>query len=379
MRVVYNGLFLTRPLTGSGQYTAGLLSELPSVMGTDEHVVLVPEVLEGEVPDGVRLEHVPVSRARLGRGLALDRWETHDVRGALRRLKADLYHAPYPTPPVPTDVPVVMTVHDMIPWRRSEYRRGWRRQLKSRRQLAGIAQATHLLTVSESAKQEIVQGTDRHPTDITVTYDGVVADRFTDIIPAAREEVRKRYDLRRPYVLYFGGFDRRKNVRGLVAAFAQSGLAQTHDLVLAGAVSAPRTALYEDFTRLPALINQHQLGEAVRRLGFVSKEEKPALLAEADVFAYPSLAEGFGLPIAEALAAGTPVVTSAIPPVQELFAEGVMMVDPGATEELAAALREAVSSPSATKIEAGRKIVQALTWRAAAEKTAAVFRHAMLG
>lgn len=375
MRIVHNGLFLTRPGTGTGEYSTHLLAELAKAMPEDEHLVLTPDRVKN-APSGLTVKTVPLKRRWRGRGLALDEWETRGVATVVDELKADVFHSHYPTPPVPTDVPVLMTVHDVIPWRWPQYRASVRRRLKLRRIKKGISMANHILTVSETSKNEILAVTDRHPADITVTFDGVDDSLFRRVSDKETTAITEKYGLTRPFILYLGGYDYRKNVRRLLQAFARSGMARSHDLVLAGALSAPQTALYRDYADLPGLARKHGIASSVQQIGYVPDDEKPALLSAAEAFVYPSLDEGFGLPIAEALAAGTPVIASAIPSTKELFGSAVTMFDPENTNEFAKVLREQLSRPSSTN-RSGVDTARRYTWQTVAEKTARAYRSAI--
>lgn len=372
MKIAYNGLFLTRPHTGMGQFTAHLFAELPKALPAAEHVAIVPG--RATAPKGMDLELLKPSHYGLGQGLALDRWETHDLPKRAAALGAGVLLTPYPIPPTDVEIPVVMTVHDMIPWQLSAYRRSLRSRLKLRRILEGIREADRLLTVSKFARDSITALTDVDPRQITIVYDGL-DDRYRKRpSTAAIAKVRRTHKLRRPYVLYLGGYDYRKNVRRLIAAFAASGVAATHDLVLAGAVTAPPGALYDDYRQLPELLRTAGIAAQTKRLGFVDEAEKPALLAGAAAFVYPSVAEGFGLPILEALGLGVPVAAGQIPSTRELFPGAVTLFDPADPADLAAVLKRVVKSPPKARIAKGRAVAKRYTWPAAAKRAAAVLR-----
>jgi glycosyltransferase involved in cell wall biosynthesis len=377
IRVAVNGLFLARPHTGMGRYTLGLLRALPAAMQETEFVVFSPEKPDRslKLPAAVRNVVVPTKRSLFGRGKAIDEWERNKLGLAASQLKAHLIFQPYPTPPIrnPYKVPVAMAVHDMIPWQLSRYRRALRSRLKLRGVLDGIRQADGIITVSRASAEAVTWASGVPAERINVTYEGLESDYAKKPSAAVLTKVRKHFGLGRPFVLYVGGYDFRKNVRRLIQGFADSGLAAGHDLVLAGAVSAPASVLYEDYHKLPQLIAQSGIGGQTKVLGFVSEEEKRALLAAADSFVFPSLAEGFGLPILEALAAGTPVAASEIATNQELFSGAYEPFRPDRVGELAKALRDATLEPDTAKIARGNAAVDRFTWKESARLTAKAF------
>lgn len=378
MRVIHNGLFLTRPKTGIGQYTSRLLKALAKD-GRHQHIALVPEMPEHRLK-GVEIEVVPPSRSWLGLGLALDYWESHDLATAARKLGADIFHTHYQTPPPRTgDIPVVMTVHDMIRWQLPPYKRSLRRKIKFAKQMRGIRRATHLCTVSETAKADIIRLAHVPATRITVTYDGLDASQCAPSSASRVTAVKKKYGLKRPFVLYIGGYDYRKNVRGLVTGFAASGLARTHDLVFVGAKGTPPALLfdrlYSDLKQLPELIRRAGLQRAAKRLPFVSEDEKQALLTGADCFVYPSLAEGFGIPVLEALALGTPVAASDIPVHRELFKSAFAGFDPKLTADIGKTIRQVASHPDAKRAGVGRQLARRYTWDSVARRTAKIYER----
>lgn len=357
MKVLCNGLFLTRPNTGIGQYTRLLLPELAKAMPKDELMVAVPERIRG-----LKLKQVviPVSRSVFGYGVALNSWERHTIARATDEQKADLILTTYPTSPVATDRPVVMTVHDLIPWQDPAYRS----TLRSRRKLAlvkrGIHSAQHLLTVSETSKRALVEkfNTSR----VTVTYEDIDPALRKPAAKAAVAKARKKYGLDRPYSIYVGGFDARKNTRLLPEILASSHLAPTHDLVALGEPGLP-AKLYRDYLAVRTDPN-------IRTTGFVSEADKHALLTGADALIYPSRLEGFGLPVLEALAVGTPVAAGDSEAIHELFQPAVRLADANDPIALGAALAAAVTKPFPKA--AASQILRRYSWSKTAKLTAAV-------
>jgi glycosyltransferase involved in cell wall biosynthesis len=370
MNLALNGLFLSRPHSGTGQYLHGLLGALANLPDL-KITVLVPEAHEASVPDNVELRVVAPTLGRLGWSAALHVWETRDVARAVAGLGVDLYHTPYPTPPVKPGVPVVMTVHDLIPWQFPIYRRGLARRLKQRRILAGINRADQLIAVSEQARQEIISLTHLDPRRVELTYEGI-DPFFTETVPDADiTAARDRFNLTKPYLAYVGGFDYRKNVRLLPAAMVASGLAGTHELVVMGQPAKPGDPLQADYRNLKQLAAEAGASESLRLTGFVSATDKRALLKGAAGFIYPSLAEGFGIPVGEALAVGTPVAASDIPVHREIWEGAFTAFDPEQADAAGRALEQIIKHPPDPA--AGRERVARYDWPTAAAKTAEAY------
>lgn len=380
VRIAFNGLFLTRPHSGMGRYSHGLLPALAKALTNAEILVFVPEPVDFAVPAKVKVVEVPPKRFWLGRGVALDDWERRTMPRAVAEAGASLYHAPYDCPLPDFRIPAVMTVHDMIPWQFPYYRRSARSRAKAKRKLDGIRRADRIVTVSQASAEAISAVAGVPSQLISVAHESVSEAFKKKPTAAAIKAAAKRHRLPRPYVFYIGGFDYRKNVRGLIAAFARSGLAETHDLVIGGTVTAPNSALYADFHRLSILLRQAGIHGQTRLVGDLEEAEKAAVMAGADCFAYPSLAEGFGVPILEALAVGTPVTASSLPVTRELFAGAVSTFDPYDPDDIATILRRAVDSPPKAMITRGRTLARtAYTWEKTAKTVARTYQAALSG
>jgi glycosyltransferase involved in cell wall biosynthesis len=232
-----------------------------------------------------------------------------------------------------------------------------------------IARADVLLADSESTRRDLIELL-RVPEDrVFVVYAGVEA-RFRpepDPDDAAR---RQRYALERPYILSVGTLQPRKNYRRLIQAFHR--LAQeygvSHDLVIAGG----KGWLYDD---VYATIDALRLEGRVRVLGFVDDDDLPALYRGADAFAFPSLYEGFGIPVLEAMGCGTPVVTSNVSSLPEVAGDAALQVPPDDVDALADALWRSISDTALRQVHRTRGFEQVarFTWRRAAEDLLGVY------
>jgi len=202
------------------------------------------------------------------------------------------------------------------------------------------------------------------PEKITVIHPGV-ADAFFECPPEAVDAARKFYKLHRPFVLFVSTIEPRKNLDLLLDAFEALPvtLREHHDLVVAGPIgwASDRTI--------------HRLRD-VRYLGYIPEAHLAALTAAATVFAYPSLYEGFGFPVVQAMAVGVPVITSNVSSLPEVAGEAALLVDPRSQSELRSALSRVLTSPDlrASLSISGRERAKSFRWADCAAKSLSFFK-----
>jgi glycosyltransferase involved in cell wall biosynthesis len=197
---------------------------------------------------------------------------------------------------------------------------------------------------------------------VEVIYPGV-PESFFEATAADVHAVREKHGLRRPYVLFIGTIEPRKNVPGLIAAYSKLPRAtrEEYELVLAGPVGWSE----------PETVEQIRHAEGVRCLGYVPEPDMPGITAGAVALAYPSFYEGFGFPVAQAMAAGVPVMTSDLSSLPEIAGDAALLIDPQSTEEMRNALDRLLTSPElrARLGGAGRRRAQQFRWDLSARKS----------
>jgi len=244
------------------------------------------------------------------------------IPAELRRLEAGLYHSPYYLMPYRPAVPAVLTVYDLIPLRHPEHS-----TLRARllfRWLTRLALRTtrHVIAITETARHDFIAEFGLAPAHITAIP--LAPSPLFEPQPAALlAAVREKYGLAQRFVLYAGSNKPHKNLVGLVSAWtAPAGLAEAAhaELVIAG----PWDERYGEARRLA-----DAAGDAsIRWLGRVPDADLAALYAAATVFVFPSLFEGFGLPVIEAMACGTPVICSNVTALPEVAGDAAVLFDP---------------------------------------------------
>ncbi len=197
--------------------------------------------------------------------------------------------------------------------------------------------ADHLIANSEYTKQDIVN-TYKVPEDrVTVAYPGVNRKEFRPARDAQIKKIREKYGLEKPFILYLGTLEPRKNVLSILKAYASLGNREDFNLVLAGKKGWMYSKIFEEVKELG-------IEDGVVFTGFVSDGDKPAFLSAAEVFVYPSFFEGFGMSVIEAQACGTPVITSNVTSLPEAAGEAALYVDPYKVDDLKNAMEKLLFS-----------------------------------
>ena len=349
MHVVVSGWFWGQPHTGSGQYLHRLLPHLAAQSAPpretnaadrpDHHQPHAPDQgannrkptrytlllpcnpEDSEHPDALaacpsQLAAVVAPPPPLPRQLAKLYWEQVTVPRFSRSLGADLLLVPYWAAPLWQPAPTVVTVHDLIPLLLPPYRGGWTNRQYTRLVSTSARRCAAVLTVSEASKRDIVRHLGLPEERVIAVYHGPnrehkdAEQNDADCSPSRTSHVARKYALPERYFLYLGGFDVRKNLKGIVDAYRRYldlGGDPAVKLVVAGKLPHTDTHFFPDPQRL---VRQLGLTDSVHFIDWVDEEDKEPLFAGAAAFLFPSLYEGFGMMLLEAMAAGSPVITS---------------------------------------------------------------------
>jgi glycosyltransferase involved in cell wall biosynthesis len=388
MRIGINALFLQKPATGMGQHLLHLLEGLDKLQEKDQqYVLLAPRfrraytVRAPQFSDRFREVEAVSTLARLGENVEQVWWEQVGIVRAGAHERIDLLHCPYWSNPLLSPWPTVVTVHDVIQFVLKEY--AWRKISRVYFGLVSRAarRADAIITVSECSKRDIVKLLRLPPERIHVIGNAVDDDIFYPVRDAwALANVRERYGIGSRFILYFGGFDMRKNVPRLIEAYARlpEHLGREYQLVVAGRYHNLGHPLFPD----PR--------QTVRRLGLegnvvftgqIREQDKAPLYSAATVFAFPSLYEGFGIPVLESMACGTPVLTSNLSALPEVAGDAGLLVDPYDTDAICRGLADLLDRQERRDDLARRGLEQArrFTWRQVAQETVRVYKEVVYG
>ena len=284
----------------------------------------------------------------------------------------DIFHSPDFTLPPVRNAKKLLQIHDLSFLRVPEHADPRLRRFLETVVPRCVQQANLVLADSQHTKRDTVELL-QVPSDRVMVILGAVEPGFHPVRDEQElERVRACYDLPESFILGLSTLEPRKNFIGLIEAYDMlvGRTAAPHHLVIGGG----KGWLYEDIFRRVAELG---LEDRVHFLGFVAEENLPALYTLADVFAYPSFYEGFGLPVLEAMACETPVVASNASSLPEVVGEAGLMVSPADTEGLARALERILTDPSLREmlVAHGRDQASRFTWERAARQLLSAYLH----
>ncbi|MDH7486509.1 MAG: glycosyltransferase family 1 protein [Anaerolineae bacterium] len=375
MRVGVDGRYIQDHFPGIGRYTYSLINALASLATDDTLVVLYNPALPNSRYDLTALTRYPnVELVRLDVP-TFSLAEQLRLPSVISRLSCDVFHSPYYVKPYRLPVLSILTLYDVIPTRYpAYYPRRTRLLIRWLHRLA-LRTAAHCIAISETTRADFVRYYGLAPQRITAIP--LAADEhFRPAEPAAIAAVRGRYSLPPHYVLYLGSNKPHKNLPRLIDAFSRithhasqiTHHASRFTLVIAGAWD-PR---YPE-PRQRAEVSG--LESVVRFLGPVPEGDLPALYSGAIAFVFPSLYEGFGLPVLEAMSCGVPVACSNTSSLPEIVGQAALTFDPADVEDMAAALSRLLSDAGlrAELRQRGLEWAQRFSWAETARRTLEVY------
>ena len=363
MRIAINTRFLLpRGLEGIGQYTYRVCEALVRAHPEDEFFFLFDRPYDARYVFANNVTPVVIGpQAR--HPAAWWWWFEVAVPRALRRYGIDVFFSPDSYCSLRTRVPTVLTFHDLgylhypeqIPWWGTLYYRRYFPRY--------VARADRVVAISEFVKQDLLQHFDLSADKVVVAHNAT-GGHFPPVPPARQRAVREQYTDGHPFFLFVGAIQPRKNIRRLLLAFEAFKARTDHParLVLAG-----RMAWHTEEVKSTLAQMAHR--DAVLFPGFVSEAALPDLLGSALAFVFPSLLEGFGQPLLEAMEAGVPVLTSNVSSLPEVAGGAALLVDPLRVERIREGL-ERLAGEAELREQLRRRGLerrQAFSWERTAE------------
>ena len=362
MRIAFDASVLNAIKTGIGYYAHHLLEALLEV----SHHEILP-LSHQPIETDFALE--PAFQRLPGRIPFRNAWLQWKVPSLVRTLVADVAHYTNQVAPVRKTSRQVLSIHDMSLHLFPKHH-PWRRRFTRRLVESSIRQADAILTGSRSIADDIIRITGIAPQRIhVIPY--AAARHFARVNdPDHLQELVERYQLDLPTLLAVGTLEPRKNLSRLLEAFAESAPVQ-YSLTLVGAPGWGNLRIEEQIRRLG-------LKSRVTCTGYIPSPDLPGLYSLADALLYPSLYEGFGLPVMEAMACSTPVVTSQGGALEEHFSGAALLVDAKSVDSIQRAIETICSSPGLRQelSQMGAQRAAQYSWKKTAEQTLEIY-HAV--
>jgi glycosyltransferase involved in cell wall biosynthesis len=368
MRVALDAIPLVGAKSGVGHYTAALAEWLARIHTPHQYDLLSPFDFKFEThnghgkPENLNRQYLPV------RGI-FRRWWVAGLPTLLRISPVDLFHGTNYCVPLFAPCATVVTIHDMSLFAQADTHELDNVRRGKRRMPAMARRADRIITDSDNSKREIIE------------YLGIDADKIHRVHLAARQHIRplnepefrpvlERLGIREPYLLFVGTIEPRKNLATLIRAYDDLIHSTEHcpQLVLCGGRGWLCDSIYE-------LVDKLKLGEMVKFTGYVDDDDLPALYSGAEAFVYLSHYEGFGLPPLEAMACGTPVISSNATSLPEVIGDAGLMLAPQDQSGLTAALTKLLDDAAMRDHyrRAGIERNKLFSWDRAARETQAVY------
>lgn len=366
VRVAIDASILALPPSGTATYVRSLSAAL---VASDDNLDL--RLLEPEWRD--REGEGLVARMRHDRRIRRLRWDAWGTAQAARRVRPDILHVPQFAAPLWVPCPLVVTIHDVIPFVLPEYRGSLPSRLHARLMRQTTKRAKLVLTPSQAAAADLHRVLEVPIERIRITPEAADPAFSPGGSPARLAEVRSRFGIGERYVFNVGGLDARKNLPLLVEAFAQliPNLGEPVELVIAGAAHTDNPAVYPP---LQPVVDRLGVNHRVRLIGRVSEDDKLALYRGASLYVTPSRYEGFGLTALEAMSCGVPTIAANRTSLPEVVGDGGLLVEP-TVEALATAMRSVLTDPEMARRLRAKGLEQASTfsWKKTAQLTRAAY------
>lgn len=366
MRIAIDARMIT--YTGIGRYIQNLIENLAKIDQGNEYTAIVNDTWKGIAKrGGLKFQrpfvNIPIYSVMEQLLLPVE----------IRRSGPDLVHYPSFNMPLINNKPVVATIHDLVYYLDpdacpNKFAHYYARFMFNR----AVRISMKIITDSEYVKNDIVKHLGVRPDKIEVIHLGVDELYKPQTDDDLLNDVKKRYNIRDEYIFYAGNHHPRKNLLRLVQAYSRIKNKDKYRLVLTGKIDPRRAELYQTVRDLG-------MDKRVHFIGSVPEQDLPALYSMATLFVFPSLNEGFGLPPLEAMACGTPVITSNVTSLPEVVGDAAIMADPMDVESLADNIDKVLGSLDLRSElrEKGLKRASLFKWEEAARRTLKVYEEVL--
>jgi glycosyltransferase involved in cell wall biosynthesis len=366
MRVALDGIPLVAAKTGIGHYTDALAEGLARAHPNHQYQLLSPLDFPFEAGNG---KPANLSKQVFPTRSVFRKWWMIGLPSLLLISPVDVFHGTNYCIPLIAPCPTVVTIHDMSLFAQSQTHEQANVTRGKRRMPIMARRSSIIIAPSEWTKKEIVNYLGTRPGKIRVIYEAA-RDIMKPVTPGQGQSVLEKYQVRQPYLLYVGTIEPRKNLLTLIRSYDELLRTTAHrpQLVLCGGRGWLDSEVFH-------LVKELNMQEQVRFTGYIEDSDLPVLFSSAEVFIYPSIYEGFGLPPLEAMACGAPVISSNATSLPEVVGEAGLLHDPGDFRALTKCIVKLLDDPAMREYfrHAGMKQASKFSWERAARETQSIY------
>jgi len=377
VNIAVNGLLLKKENSGVGQTIYGLLNRIAYDI-KDDHKHRYTFIVGKEFSLGHKHPRFRVIETGIDPDKRLRRilWENFFMHFVLKANGIDLYHSPGYVLPLFFSVPSIVTIHDIIALRFPQYCRKSNVMYYKIFLPYAVGKAERVITISKTVKEELVRYLRVPEEKISVIYPGI-DNSFRPVTNSETlSEVRTRYNVPEKFILFVGNLEPKKNLKRLLDAFCKMKALReiNHKLVITG----KKGWKYKDIFKT---VQNSGLTDDVIFTGYCRLDDLPALYSMADLFTFPSLYEGFGIPPLEAMACGTPVLASDRGALPETTGGCALLINPEDIDDIVRGMITLLFNGNMRKscVHKGRKWAGCFTWERATKETLKVYEEVLYG
>ncbi len=356
---------LASSMTGIPVYVHNIIRELSDIDSENEYFLYTNKKIPFKLELGNNFHIILVDKPYPKFQL----WYQIGLPYRIKKDKLDLYHDTlFLLPFAVRKIPSIITIYDLSGLIMPEYH-NLRVSITSKLIPSSIKRAKRIIAISEFTKNEIERLFPFAKGKIDVVLCGVNPD-FHPIAKDKISEIRKKYKLPEKFIMFLGTIEPRKNLIGLLKAYSKIHKKISHKLVIVGGKGWKYSNIFETIETL-------QIKSDVIFTGFIPTEDLPAIYNAADIFVYPSIYEGFGIPLLESMASGTPVITSNISSMPEVVGEAGLLADPYSIEDIAEKIVMLAQDCSLRNIlsEKGIERAKMFSWKKSAKKVLDIYKE----
>lgn len=282
--------------------------------------------------------------------------------------KIDIYHCFHIAIPLKSSSKIIVTVHDIIPILYPELTS---EKIESKKYLKILKESCNradiIVTVSEYSKNDIIRYLGVDSKKIRIVSPGIELEEYEKVKEEEIKKIKEKYKLNERFILFLGTLEPKKNIINIIKGFERANL-KNIKLVIAGGKGWKYDKIFETY-------ENSLYKDKIQILDYINEEDKIALYKQAKLFIFPSLYEGFGMPVLEAMAAGTPVITSNISSLPEVTGNAALLVNPHDIDEIAKAIEEVMSNKKLEEemIREGLEQAKKFTWKNSVKKLEKIY------